>query len=111
MFLVELFQWLKENENNKEITFKIFQEDDVARKTDANRSFNRVTLHLQNGPILIHRRLQPEYNPKVPYLPILKNSQLNKFLSIKDLIRGKKFGIVFNELRQLVSDIDYYLVT
>jgi hypothetical protein len=50
--------------------------------------------------------LQLYYNLQGQYLPVSKKTRLHKFLYIKDMGGGQKFDIVFNGLRELVSDID-----
>ena len=79
--------------------------------TVTNGGKDRVTLRLKNSPFFTRKRLQLCYNPKVPYLPFFKKSQLHKLLFIKKLGRTQKIGNVFNGRRQLVSDIGRHLVT
>jgi hypothetical protein len=59
----------------------------------------------------VAKSVQPTYNPKPSYLPILKKTKLHKLLFIKELGCGKKIAIVFNDHRQLISDINRYIVT
>jgi len=82
----------------------------MASKTSTNRSKDRVTLNFKNGPIFVRRCLQPQYNYTTPYLPLFQNAPLVSTL-ITVAYERPKFDIVFNGLRQLVSDIDRCLVT
>jgi hypothetical protein len=50
------------------------------------------------APLSLVKLIQPGYNPRGPYLPIFKNSQLHKYLFKKRIGDGKKIANVFNAL-------------
>jgi hypothetical protein len=78
----------------------------VASKTAKNRSYDKVTLIPQNGPFRLAKSLQPNYNPKKPYLPVLKTLYEKNYrarLVFKD--SAKKEGLVIFSSRQPI----YYI--